>query len=73
MSKDAIQSTPPIVVSGLTLAGIPLQEWVYILTLVYLIFQIGFVLRKVYYTYKGDRREDKRRGDEKSSSGKILS
>lgn len=48
---EAVKSSPPVTVIGLTLGGIPLQEWVYILTIVYLLMQIGWlgyskVLRK---------------------------
>jgi hypothetical protein len=38
---DAIRVAPPVGVVATTLAGLPLQEWVYILTAVYTILQIG--------------------------------
>lgn len=48
---DAAQSSglaPPVIVSGLTVCGVGLQDWVYILTIVYLVFQIGkFILNAV--------------------------
>lgn len=44
MSKDAIQAvvqaTPPTAVTGLTLCGIGLSDWVLIATLVYTVFLI---------------------------------
>ena len=40
-SKVAEAITPPAVVSGLTLLGISLQDWVYILTIVYLLVMIS--------------------------------
>lgn len=39
-AKSAETIAPPVVVSGLTLWGISLQDWVYILTSVYLIVMI---------------------------------
>lgn len=40
---EAVKSSPPVTVIGLTLGGIPLQEWVYILTIVYLLMQISWL------------------------------
>lgn len=40
---EALKASPPVTVVGLTLGGIPLQEWVYILTIVYLLMQIGWL------------------------------
>ncbi len=37
---------PTAVVSGVSLVGIPLQEWVYIVTIIYTILQIGLVVWK---------------------------
>jgi hypothetical protein len=34
------KSAPPVVVSGLAVAGISLQEWVYVLTVVWLVLQM---------------------------------
>lgn len=40
----AAKSAPPVTVVGLSLGGVSLQDWVFILTCVYLVFQIGFLL-----------------------------
>lgn len=34
------KGVPPITVAGLTFAGVQLQDWVYILTLIWLVVQI---------------------------------
>lgn len=49
MSKgEAIMSAPPVSVVGITLAGISLENWVYIATLFWLGLQIGwFVYKRV--------------------------
>lgn len=39
---QAAKAAPTLAVTGLSLGGIPLQEWVYILTIVYTILQIGY-------------------------------
>lgn len=38
--NEAILASPPMGVAGLSVMGIPLAEWVYILTIVYTIFLI---------------------------------
>ena len=35
------KSTPPVTVSVMSLGGIPLSEWVYILTIVWVLWQLG--------------------------------
>lgn len=41
MKTDSVLATPPIAVSAVTLAGVSLQEGVYILTIMYTLFLIG--------------------------------
>lgn len=49
LTIEAVKSSPPVTVVALTLGGIPLQEWVYILTIVYLVLQMGwFVWAKIF-------------------------
>ena len=38
--EKAAPGVPPVVVTGLTVAGVSLQDWVYRLTIVYLIVMI---------------------------------
>lgn len=38
--EKAAPGVPPVVVTGLTVAGVSLQDWVYLLTIVYLIVMI---------------------------------
>lgn len=37
---EAARVVPPVGVTGLTLWGLPVQEWVYVATLVYTVFLI---------------------------------
>lgn len=37
---EAAKALPPVGVGGLTLAGLPLNEWVLILTIIYTLFLI---------------------------------
>lgn len=39
---EALKSSPPVAIGGLTLGGVTFQDWVYILTIIYLIMQIGW-------------------------------
>ncbi len=50
---EPAKSAPPILISAITLAGIPLHEWVFILTIIYTGLQIVFFLRdRVYKPWK---------------------
>ena len=42
---EAIKAAPPITVGGLTIWGVSLSEWVLILTAIYTVLQIYFLLR----------------------------
>ncbi|CCI88426.2 hypothetical protein BN110_007 [Yersinia phage phiR8-01] len=35
-----VTATPPALVSGLTWAGVSMQDWVYILTIIYIVINI---------------------------------
>lgn len=53
------KAAPPLAVSGLTISGVTLQDWVYIATLVYLAFQIYVIIRDkiVHYKAKGNGKD----------------
>ncbi|MBC3907888.1 phage holin family protein [Undibacterium umbellatum] len=42
---EPVKSMPPIAISAITLLGIPLNEWVFILTIIYTVLQITFFVR----------------------------
>ena len=42
---EAVKAAPPITVGGLTMLGVSLSEWVLILTAIYTLLQIHFLLR----------------------------
>lgn len=45
---EAVHSLPPITVTAASFMGLPLQQWVYLLTAVYTIFQILRLFPKMY-------------------------
>ena len=47
LSMAAIKTSPPVVVSGLTLAGVQLQDWLIMATLLYTVIQIIIALPKL--------------------------
>lgn len=60
----ALATTPvPVGVSGMTLLGIPLQDWVFIGTAMLLVFQLIVIFPKVASTLKSTFR----RGDKNAS------
>lgn len=42
LMAHGVKSGPPVLVSGLTLAGLELNDWVLIATLVWIVLQIGW-------------------------------
>lgn len=53
---DAVVATPPSVVVGATLAGIPVELWVLWLNLFYVLLAIGWKLRNIYKEKKSERK-----------------
>lgn len=53
IKNEAMKAIPPAGVSILSCAGIPLSEWVYIVTLIYLIAQISLLCLKIWKHLKG--------------------
>lgn len=62
--QAALATTPvPVGVSGMVLLGIPLQDWVFIGTMILLVFQLIVIFPKVASTLKSTFR----RGDKNAS------
>lgn len=47
LSMAAIKTSPPLIVTGLTLAGIQLQDWLIMATIIYTVIQIIIALPKL--------------------------
>lgn len=71
-ATEILQMSPAVAVSGITLMGIPLNEWVYILTIIYTIVCILSVIKKhwidPYFNNKNNNkkyeyRQEENRGD----------
>ena len=46
------KTSPPVVVSGLTLAGVQLQDWLIMATILYTVIQIIIALPKLKQSFK---------------------
>ncbi len=57
LSMAAIKTSPPVVVSGLTLAGVQLQDWLIMATLLYTVIQIIIALPKLKQSFKEWRKK----------------
>lgn len=51
LSMAAIKTSPPVIVTGMTLAGIQLQDWLIITTLLYTVIQIIILLPKLKQSF----------------------
>jgi hypothetical protein len=47
LSMAAIKTSPPIIVTGVTLAGVQLQDWLIMATILYTVIQIIIALPKL--------------------------
>jgi hypothetical protein len=47
LSMAAIKTSPPVIVTGMTLAGIQLQDWLIMATIIYTVIQIIIALPKL--------------------------
>ena len=44
---------PPVVVSGMVVAGYPLQDWLIVLTIIYTVIQIVLLIPKLRQMWRG--------------------
>jgi hypothetical protein len=47
LSMAAIKTSPPIIVTGMTVAGVQLQDWLIMATILYTLIQIIIALPKL--------------------------
>lgn len=52
---DIAKAAPPITVTGMTLAGYPLSQWVLLLTAIYTVIQIYATVRKLIQSHKAGK------------------
>ena len=51
------KTSPPVVVSGLTLAGVQLQDWLIMTTILYTVIQIIILLPKLKHSFSEWRKK----------------
>ena len=51
LSMAAIKTSPPVIVTGMTLAGIQLQDWLIMATILYTVIQIIIELPKLKQSF----------------------
>lgn len=49
--------TPPASVTSLSVAGVPMEEWVYILTAIYTLVNLGWLIYKIWEKYRDKARK----------------
>jgi len=57
LSMAAIKTSPPIIVTGVTLTGVQLQDWLIMVTLLYTVIQIIIALPKLKQSFKEWRKK----------------
>jgi len=57
LSMAAIKTSPPVIVTGMTLAGIQLQDWLVMVTILYTVIQIIIALPKLKKSFNEWRKK----------------
>ncbi len=57
LSMAAIKTSPPVIVTGVTLAGVQLQDWLIMATILYTVIQIIIALPKLKQSFKEWRKK----------------
>ena len=57
LSMAAIKTSPPVIVTGMTLAGVQLQDWLIMATILYTVIQIIIALPKLKQSFKEWRKK----------------
>ncbi len=57
LSMAAIKTSPPIIVTGVTLAGVQLQDWLIMATILYTVIQIIIALPKLKQSFSEWRKK----------------
>ncbi len=57
LSMAAIKTSPPIIVTGMTIAGIQLQDWLIMATILYTVIQIIIALPNLKQSFNEWRKK----------------
>ena len=57
LSMAAIKTSPPIIVTGMTVAGVQLQDWLIMATILYTVIQIIIALPTLKQSFKEWRKK----------------
>jgi hypothetical protein len=57
LSMAAIKTSPPVIVTGVTLAGVQLQDWLIMATILYTVIQIIIALPELKQSFKEWRKK----------------
>jgi hypothetical protein len=57
LSMAVAKTSPPVIVSGLTLGGVQLQDWLVMVTILYTVIQIIIALPKLKQSFKEWRKK----------------
>ena len=50
--REAVKALPPVGVTGTLFLGLPLSEWLVILTIIYTVLQIGYLIYNMVHKEK---------------------
>ena len=53
--EGTIKASPSVTVVGLTVLGVPVQEWLILATIVYTLLQLYFLLRGKWWRQRKDK------------------
>lgn len=50
--EHGVRAAPPVLVSATSVMGVPLESWVYIVTIIYVCLQIGFLVYRWVFKHR---------------------
>ena len=54
---DLVKAAPPLTITGMTMLGFPISDWVLLLTALYTILQIYLLLRRMVFAIRSSDRD----------------
>ena len=59
VAQDVVKLAPPVAISGMTLAGHPISDYLVLITLIYTVLQICITVSRFYREWRKEKEDDR--------------
>ena len=59
VAQDGVKLAPPVAISGMTLAGYPISDYLVLITLIYTVLQICITVSRFYREWRKEKEDDR--------------